>query len=259
MEQDLLRKHNEDVLSGKRKFNHKILTSIVIGPILAGLALFIYSSVMDTDGSNALNQTISWILFGIFVPTLILALFSMQKFELVGSYGETIILLIPTFIWLLPTHDEAMWWITITAFILAALTFTSLVISLILIKTKNKNLVNRVVSSTLAMRFTFIFASIASTLLISIILIWWGQNSLGLIGVNSKGEAISSNKEWIGFIAAITIFVAGTLIALGLFSRFKEMKKTYIKKINKIKNSSEVIQKTQVMNVKKSKNIDKKE
>lgn len=254
MEKDLLRKHNEDVLTGKRKFNHKILTAIVLGPILAGLSLFIYSLVMDTDGSNALNKTISWVLFVIFVPTLILALFSMQKFELVGSYGETIILLIPTFIWLLPTHEEAMWWITITGFVLAALTFAFMVLSLILIKTKHKNVVNRVLSSTLAMRFTFIFASIASTLLISIVLIWWGQNSLGLIGVNEiTGEPTSTNKEWIGFIAAISIFVAGTLIALGLFSRFKEMKKSYLNKIKKLKNSSDVLEHTREVKVKKIK------
>ena len=259
-EQDILRKHNEDVLTGKRKFNHKILTAIVLGPILAGLALFIYSAVTNTDSTSTANKTISWILFGAFVPTLILALFSMQKFELVGAYGETIILLIPTFIWLLPTHDEAMWWVTITGFALAMMTLVLLIASLILIKVKHTNITRRVLSSTLVMRFTFIFASIAATLLISIVLIWWGQNSLGLLGEKPvTGEVISSNKEWIAFIAGISIVVAGTLISLGLISKFQTMRKSYIKKINKLKSSSEVVTYTQKVHLPSIGKKDKKE
>ena len=257
---DQLRNHNKDVITGKRKFNKKMVFSILSGPILAAMALFIYASISKSADHAIESKTVSWILFGIFVPLLIISLFAMQKYELVGAYGETIILLIPTFVWLLPTHNEAIWWITVVAFIISMVSLVLLIVSLIYLfkHTKKSEEVRKIVVTTLILRLMFITAAIAATLLVSILLIWWGSNSLDLLGNVGFGDKTSSNTEWILFVAVVSIVVASILIALGLMVRFQKLRRIYTDETKSVKTPDEILKHTHEVNVSTLNKVKKK-
>ena len=239
MSNDKIRQHNMDVIDKKRSPNWKVLSIILFAPTFATLTLFILHFIPSIQDSN----TLYWILFAIFVPTLVGTIFVLQKYDLVGSYGETIILLIPTLIWLLPGSirgdDDGIgiWWTILLAFSSLMIMLVSVAATMWIYKLKKVSRTKKVLSSTLAMRFIFIFASITSTLMISLILIYWGHHSLHLMdakGVSSLNQQLdTSSTSWILFIIINSIVVAVTLVGLGLYSRYHARKQEEHVKLKK--------------------------
>ena len=204
---------------------------VFIGPLLATFILFMFSVV----GHNQPDSWVNWILAVVFIPTIILSLIVSQKKELIGSYGETILLLIPTFVWLLPGHVDAKNYIVYAGFAVIVLglvfIFSASLISALRHNTANSK---RMKVTEILLRLGFTAVAISSTLIVSIVLINWGDFSLHLADVKQGEIVITTTQDytagpWITFIAAVTIFVALTLVMLGLLTGYK---KKYVETIN---------------------------
>lgn len=235
---------------------------VFIGPLIAAFLLFMFSVLGDTKPSSWVN----WVLAIVFIPTIILSLIVSQKKELIGSYGETILLLIPTFVWLLPGHVDAKNYIVYAGFAVVVLglifIFSASIVSAIRHNTANSK---KMKVTEILLRLGFTAVAISSTLIVSIVLINWGDFSLRLADVK-QGEIIITTTQdyttgpWITFIAAVTIFVALTLVMLGLLTGYK---KKYLETINdkdlgvvgaytRKPTSDKNIEKTMMINLKKA-------
>lgn len=258
----------KDVVVDKKLGFSTTFALVFTGPVIATIILFVLSitNVIHPD------SWINWLLAVIFIPTIILSLIVAQKKELIGSYGETILLLIPTFVWLLPGHDDAKNYIIYSSFGVVAIGliiyFMAAVVSAIRHKTPNAQ---KMKLTEVFLRLGFTAIAIASTLIISIILINWGDYSLHLADVK-VGELVLTIEQdytagpWITFIAVVTIFVALTLVMLGLITGYKKkyletfqdkdlgVVATYTKKQQNDKN----IEKTMMISLKQNKKTKKK-
>lgn len=215
---------------------------VFAGPFIASMILFIVLKVSGVQPDSWVN----WILAAMFIPLILLSLIIAQKRELIGAYGETILLLIPTFVWLLPGHDQSKETMITISF--AIIAFGLLVyIGGSLIKywkvevDSDKLLLKRKLVEVF-LRIGFIAAAVTSTLIISIILINWGDFSLHLARVTdpvSKLEITDyTSKGWITFISVVTILTALTLVILGLVSGAKERFKLSLKNNSGYKKNS---------------------
>ncbi len=215
---DKLTKFTNAHVDGQRKFNWRF-AFIFAGPALATIILFITSFVSPIP-----PKWLTHAMFYTFVPMIFLSMFLTQKAELTGSYGETILLLIPTFVWLLPGHVAAIKNVQIIALslILIGALFYVLGLSLVLFKKQSNDKRIRSVTPIL-LRLTFVASTIVSTLIVSILLINWGDQGMGLApsSIENMGQADYTSSSWIIFIAVVTILVALSLVFLGLLASFQ--------------------------------------
>ena len=225
-----LENYTSDFIDRKERFKLKLLF-IWLAPLIPSLILFIANAVDPNTFAN--HKWINQLLFWIFTPIILWSLFAAQKNNLVGFSGETIILLIPTFIWLLPGHEPALRLMISLGFgiilIVAALYFGSLGFRFY----KIKNIKVSKILAHIFIRFAFVFASVVSTLVISIILIHWADHSMkfGYTYDNNGGVILDTNSlplkdfasaSYITFIAVTTIIVAILIVNLGLLKSFNK-------------------------------------
>ena len=210
-------------LDGKEK-GSLFLLFLGLLPLIPTTILFVMGL---TDESYI--ESHSWfnhMMFFIFIPLILFQLFSIQRRGIVGSYGETILLLIPTFIWLLPGHNEAMSLMKMISFIIILLGGVIYTIAMLakFVKFHRQNEHHKArLTGFVLIRLSFVFASVVSTLIISILLINWADFSLHLADTTSKAGITTkdyTDSKFISFIAVTTIFVALLLVGLGLVSKF---------------------------------------
>ena len=218
-------KHIEELTQSiliKKKHPFNLSFALVFtGPLLTAITLF----TLDMSGITSPPSWANWLMFAIFVPLIITSLVIGQKRELVGAYGETILLLIPTFVWLLPGHEQALNTMIILAFVIVFVGFIIYSSANILRAVRHKDdEKNRRVANVL-LRIGFVASTVTSTVLISIILIDWADHSLHLADYKGPaGEILQdySLTGWIVFISTITIIDALMLVILGLISSMKD-------------------------------------
>lgn len=191
---------------------------VFTGPLLAATILFALFQAGDTNPSSWVN----WLIFAIFVPMILVSLVVGQKRQLVGSYGETILLLIPTFVWLLPGN-------TGTVKMMVTLSFGIVMFGLLIYmiaglpkyyKFKNENNAHKI--TQILLRIGFVASTVTSTVIVSVILINWADFSLNLAPEDPKIPNRYSQSSWIAFISVVTITVALILVTLGLVTGMKK-------------------------------------
>lgn len=257
-------KHINDLTTNivlKKKTKPTLAFSLVFaGPLIATIVLFILSMSGVMHPSNVTN----WILAVIFIPLIIISMIIAQKRELIGAYGETILLLIPTFIWLLPGHDESKKWMIYMSFFIifiGLLIFTFGMLMRYMKEPKNEDAMEkRKKIVEVLLRIGFIATAVTATLIVSIILINFGDFSLHLSKIkDTRGNDVIdyTNKSWISFIAVITILVALTLVILGLVQGNKSKLKDSYDNGMKIKEKEKPI-KSKKVDVSKTMLIDMK-
>ena len=217
-------KHIEELTQSiliKKKHPFNLSFALVFtGPLLTAITLFI----LNRAGVNEPPVWANWVMFAIFVPLIITSLIIGQKRELVGAYGETILLLIPTFVWLLPGHEQALNTMIILAFAIVLIGFIIYSSANILRAVRHQDDdKNRRIANVL-LRIGFVASTVTSTVLISIILIDWADHSLHLADKTVGKEVIQdySVTGWIVFISTVTIIDALMLVILGLISSMKD-------------------------------------
>ena len=192
--------------------------------ILFALSIFDEEFVVD-------NIWFNHMMFFIFIPLILFQLFAIQKLGIVGNYGETILLLIPTFIWLLPGHTEAMSLMKLISFVLILIggfIYSIAMLAKYVKLRKKMNIANHKSKTRLTgfilIRLSFVLASVVSTLIISILLVNWADHSLHLADTTVNGVTTQdyTSSGFITFIAVTTIFVALLLVGLGLISNFNK-------------------------------------
>lgn len=198
---------------------------VYIAPIIAAFVLFITMfSTQGRSNNNALNQT----LFFTLVPMIFASLFLIQKWELIGAYGESILLLIPTFVWLLPASQQAMDLMVSFSFAFALLTIFFACMPLIYRKLNKTSTPERKVGTMVIFsKISFMCTSLISTVLVSIIMIHWAE-SMGWNYYDGADKIVDgpdlTNPRWIAFISIVTLITALSLIFVGLVSAFEKGK-----------------------------------
>lgn len=217
-------KHIEELTQSiliKKKHPFNLSFALVFtGPLLTAITLFI----LNRTGVNEPPVWANWVMFAIFVPLIIVSLIIGQKRELVGAYGETILLLIPTFVWLLPGHEQALNTMIILAFTIVLIGFIIYSSANLLRAIRHQDDDrNRRIANVL-LRIGFVASTVTSTVLISIILIDWADHSLHLADKTMGGKIVQdySVTGWIVFISTVTIIDALMLVILGLISSMKD-------------------------------------
>ena len=225
-----IEKYTSDFIDGNANFSIKLLL-VWLAPLVPATILFIANAISIKIFANHL--WINHLLFWFFAPIILWSLFAAQKNNLVGASGETIILLIPTFIWLLPGHSKAISLMITLSFTIIVISVFLYFLSLGLKYAKTKNIKRKKMLSHIFMKMAFVFASVVSTLVISIIFINWGDHSMKWAYVyDNDGQIIfDQNKEimkdytstsYISFISVTTIMVAILLVSLGLLTSFNK-------------------------------------
>ena len=208
----------EILVKRKTSFNWSFLL-VFTGPLIGSLILF---SIFATGEMHPASW-VNWTIFLIFVPLILISLVLGQKRQLVGAYGETILLLIPTFVWLLPGNDE-------TIKLMTMLSFSIVLIGVVIyacaglpkyFKYKKEDSAHKI--TQILLRVGFVASTVTSTVIISIILINFADHSLSLAPVidAATGEKDYTDTTWIAFISIVTIIVALILVILGLATGMK--------------------------------------
>ncbi len=245
---DELYKSIYEKITNKTKVNLKRLFIVYTGPLLAGVILFLVHLITNNNGVSWLNHVNFWI----FLPLIMLSLFYSQKNELAGAYGETILLLIPTFVWLLPGHNISIWYMIAISFALIIIACVSSLVGIAFSESKkiNENNQMRIIKKTvLSFRVGYVCMALVSTLILSVLLILWADKSMGFanhyhtewklktsttdIWLLKKPQdemryitkqVLDANdytqSSWIAFVSIVTIIVASGLVLLGLISTF---------------------------------------
>ena len=209
-------------LDGKEKGSWFLLFLGLL-PLIPTTILFVMGLTEESYMES--HPWFNHVMFFIFIPLILFQLFAIQRRGIVGSYGETILLLIPTFIWLLPGHDEAMSLMKLISFIIILLGGVIYTLAMLgkYVKYHRENEHHKArLTGFILIRLSFVFASVVSTLIISILLINWADFSLHLADVTKLGVTTQdyTSSGFITFIAVTTIFIALLLVALGLVSKF---------------------------------------
>lgn len=239
----IIHKDNEDLLKIVLK-----LILVYIAPIVGTIILFIVNLVLK---NQLPPKSLNIIMFYSLVILIFLSLFLIQKWELIGAYGESILLLIPTFVWLLPASRQAIGLMIIFAFVITILTMALAITPVIYAKhnhkhTNEKKMTNMVIFSKLS----FMGTSLISTLIVSIIMINWAE-SMGYANVvdmaTDQIELDFTKATWIMFISVVTLFTALSLISIGLISAFEkgknEISLKQISEKEKIEKTTELLHK----------------
>ena len=211
----------------KAKLN-KYLLFLGMLPLIPATILFFMN--MFAPSYEAANPWYSHMMLYVFVPIIFFQLFAIQKRELVGSYGETILLLIPTFIWLLPGHSAALIVIRQVSFLIIIIGSVLYTFSMLLryvrdrVENRYKNK-KKIISikywGYILLKLAFVLSSVVSTLTISILLINYADFSLDLAGTSDPKVKDYTSSLFIVFISVVTILVAVFLVTLGLLDKFK--------------------------------------
>lgn len=212
----------------KHPFNWSFIL-VFTGPLLAALTLFI----MNMANYDNHDSWVNWLMFAIFTPLILVSLIIGQKRELVGAYGETILLLIPTFVWLLPGHAQAHKTMVIVSFAIVLLGFLVYSSATLLKHHKTKDEDKKHKIANVLLRIGFVGSTVTSTIIIGIILINWADLSLNLADIKdpTTGQIYQdyTATPWIVFISVVTISDALILVMLGLIT---SMKKSHVKTFN---------------------------
>lgn len=191
---------------------------------LSPLILTCIYFIMFISGVKTPPSWVNWLFLILFLPLITSALIFTQRKQLVGAYGETILVLIPTFVWLLPGHADATKWLIIISFAIIFCGGISYGIGVIR-RNKNHHPTTKSLKVTqIFLRLGFVAASVVSTVIISVVLLEWADNSVHLAPKDDDGNANYSSGSWIFFIAAVTILDALLLVFLGLITNYEASK-----------------------------------
>lgn len=201
------------------------------------LATFIsFVAIKIVGGPDNLPNWFNWAMFIIFTVGISFSLVVAQKRHLVGAYGETIVVLIPTYVWLLGGKfiaQEIMLDVSMAVMALGVLFAFGSVLPFYIFK---KNRERARWNSQILLRICFVCATTTATFIISLIMLNWADKTMGLapLSVNAEtGEPANdySATTWVIFIALVTIISAAALVMIGLTHGEGEKHESEIKKI----------------------------
>lgn len=236
----------------KKAIFNKTFFIAFVGPLVSTIILF----SLAVSGVSHPASWVNWLMLIIFVPLITASLVIGQKKELVGAYGETILILIPTFVWLLGGHDQAIKYLMIITFAVMAFGVVTYAIGL---TRRNKVDPKGQKVTQILLRLGFVGASVAATVVISIVLLNWADFSMHLAPTSVSHEDGKEIIEkdytataWIMFIALVTVFDAMLLVVLGLVSNYERAKRKKLAQVVKKQEYHNFINKTVIIDTRKN-------
>lgn len=200
------------------------------------LATFIsFVAIKIVGGPDNLPNWFNWGMFIVFTLGISFSLVVAQKRHLVGAYGETIVVLIPTYVWLLGGKfiaQEIMLDVSMAVMALGVVfAFGSVLPFYIFRKNRERARWN----SQILLRICFVCATTTATFIISLIMLNWADKTMKLapLLVNEEtGEPANdySATTWVIFIALVTIISAAALVMIGLTHGEGEKHESELKK-----------------------------
>lgn len=240
----------------KKHFKNSTFIGGMLPTLLATFILFIATEVVGKV--EELPSWFNWVMLIVFSITITYSLVIAQRRHLVGAYGETILILIPTFVWLMGGSYEAQ---TILLYISVALMGVGIVLfAFAWVAKSTKNPEIGLIRVQLMIRLSFVATTVTSTIVISLIMLNWADHSVQLDEVTkidahthlATTESDFVSTPWIMFIAIVTILSAVVLVMIGLTgSTSKDLKIFKMPAILKGKFNRKKIGKTTVFQINK--------
>ena len=202
-----MRKTKEEITKKRNRYWLIMLIALFVPYLLTGALVALYYF-------NILNPPIwtQWVMFGTFIPLIILTLIVHQRNKLAGPYGETILILIPTFVWLLGGADSSIKWLVYMSGIIVGTGLVSFIIAMFF---KKGSFTKQVL-----VKLALVASAVVSTVTISVVLLNWGDKAVHLAGEVKKDYA---SRNWIIFIAVVTVASALLLVFIGLLTTFENV------------------------------------
>lgn len=237
-------KHIEHIADAAIKTKKHFKNSTFIGGLLPTLlaTVILFIATMIAHGPEHLPSWFNWIMLIIFCVSITYSLVISQKRHLVGEYGETILILIPTFVWLMGgtfKAQEILLYISLALVIVGSLFYAFAWVA----HSKNNEEVGKI-RVQLVLRLAFVAVTVAATVILSLILLNWAYGSMHFQRIIKEDEhthvveTLNDSEDgykstpWVMFIAVVTILSAVLLVMIGLTRTTTEDAK-----IVKLKNS----------------------
>ena len=212
---DSVFRYFKDIKERKIKYNFKLSLAIMIPALLGTIIPWFYYDVFHQEESELAAQLLTWFL----LPGMLVSVFILQRYKLLGRYGDAVILLIPTFIWLLPEYEEVMDVLLYIGLGVSGFMILDFVMALYFINKKNyKNDKDKDKGPLYAMvsaKLQFTLAAFLITISSSITLIDWGDFGMHWLRNNDVPDV--SKESWVMFIAMVAMLVVLFMIAESMF------------------------------------------
>lgn len=233
-------KHIEQIanaaINSKKHFKNSTFLGGLLPTLLATIILFVATVI--AHGPEHLPSWFNWIMLIIFCIAITYSLVISQKRHLVGEYGETILILIPTFVWLMGgtfKAQEILLYISLALVLVGSLFYVFAWMA----HSKENEDVGKI-RVQLVLRLAFVAITVAATVILSLILLNWAYGSMEFQKVIKENEHthakeitdVYTSTPWVMFIAIVTILSAVLLVMIGLTRTTTEDAK-----IVKLKNS----------------------
>lgn len=233
-------KHIEQIanaaINSKKHFKNSTFLGGLLPTLLATIILFVATVI--AHGPEHLPSWFNWIMLIIFCIAITYSLVISQKRHLVGEYGETILILIPTFVWLMGgtfKAQEILLYISLALVLVGSLFYVFAWMA----HSKENEDVGKI-RVQLVLRLAFVAITVAATVILSLILLNWAYGSMEFQKVIKENEHthaeeitdVYTSTPWVMFIAIVTILSAVLLVMIGLTRSTTEDAK-----IVKLKNS----------------------
>lgn len=211
---DSMYRYQRDVKEGRVKFRFNVVFYVLAPAFIAMLVPFIYYNLLDVEESRVASNLI----FAFTSIPMTFSLFIMQKYKLLGAYGEVVILLIPTLIWLLPEYPDVMKGAIIVGMAFFGVSILLLLLTVLFLKRKDVH--KAALSSMVVAKIMFLIAGLLTVLAMSITLIHWGDE--GMHWLTPRGSVTKNVKteSWVIFIVVSAVVSAALLLIEGLFSSY---------------------------------------
>ena len=187
--------------------NHKLGALKTLFYLLPGILGTIFS-LLDLH-FNIFNNSILASIIVLLMAIWIFASIIYGHFKGLSKGGiEFIILLIPTFVWLLPEHQmviDVLMYGTIFIFVIAI----GILIGSIVYLKKQSNYRKAVINSSTLLRISFLFIILVNSFAITFLTIDWGNEVIGDWWNDANAKMPSS---WVFLIMGITVFIIMTII-----------------------------------------------
>ncbi len=217
-------KHIEQIaqtaIKSKKHFKNSTFLGGLLPTLLATVILFV--ATLAVGGPQFLPSWFNWIMLIVFCLSITYSLIIAQRRHLVGEYGETILILIPTFVWLMGGTFKAQ---EILLYICLALVVVgSIFYAFAWLAHSKKNEEIGKIRVQLVLRLSFVAITVAATVILSLILLNWAFGSMHFQQVIKTDELtgdqefsdVYTSTPWVVFIAVVTILSAVLLVMIGL-------------------------------------------
>lgn len=208
----------KDIKDKKKKYNFVIPILIMLPALLGTLVPWIYYDIFgQSDEDPVAAQVLTWLL----LPGMLFSVFLLQRYKLLGRYGDAVILLIPTFVWLLPEYVVVMDVLLYIAIAVAGVMLIDFFLTFYFMRSKfgDKHGDKGPMYAMVFAKLQFTLAAVLITISSSITLIDWGD-AMGWLNKTMPDGSIkrdATGEPWIMFIAIVAILVVLFMIAESMF------------------------------------------